>query len=228
VSRFDQEAELLQQLQHPNIVALHEHFIAYRTRFIVLDLYDGADLRKVVRHHGPIRESVVRGVLGQIAAGLRYAHQHGVLHLDLKPANVLIDKQGHVAITDFGLSRLIESDGCDQECVGTPVYMPPEQFMMTNVGPHSDWYSFGCIAYEMMSGKRLFQDDESSHFLHDKLRLPSSTWPEVDASESLCRDLRTALHPMVEHRGLDLDRIATWAKPVPELAIVPEESHGST
>ncbi len=162
VSRFDQEAELLQQLQHPNIVALHEHFIAYRTRFIVLDLYDGADLRKVVRHHGPIRESVVRGVLGQIAAGLRYAHQHGVLHLDLKPANVLIDKQGHVAITDFGLSRLIESDGCDQECVGTPVYMPPEQFMMTNVGPHSDWYSFGCIAYEMMSGKRLFQDHESS------------------------------------------------------------------
>jgi serine/threonine protein kinase len=136
----------------------------------------------------------------------------------------LIDGDGQIAITDFGLSRLIETDGCDYECVGTPVYMPPEQFLMTDVGPHCDWYSFGCLAYELISGKRLFQDENSSRFLDHKLSPPSSSWPVLDASEDLCRDLRSALQPAVEHRSLDLDRIATWAKPVPELAAVPEDA----
>ncbi len=223
VSRFDQEVELLRQLQHPNIVALRGHFVAYRTRFIVLDLYDGADLRQVLRRHGRIAEATARGALGQIAAGLAQAHRQGVLHLDLKPANVLIDQTGHIAITDFGLSRLIESDGCDQDCVGTPAYMPPEQFMMANVGPHCDWYSFGCVAYELLSGKRLFQAEESSQFLDDKLRSPSSSWPAVDASGELCANLQSALHPMVADRSLDLEKIAAWARPVPELAVSHED-----
>ncbi len=70
------------------------HFVAYKTRFIVLDLYDGTDLRRLLRDHGPLDEETARGVLGQIADGLRHAHQRGVLHLDLKPANILIDRQG--------------------------------------------------------------------------------------------------------------------------------------
>ena len=89
--------------------------------------------------------------------------------------------------------------------------------MMADIGPHCDWYSFGCIAYELMSGERLFRDDDSSRFLDDKLRAPSSTWPAVKASEDFCSQLRTALQPMVDHRELDLEEIAGWARPVPEL-----------
>jgi serine/threonine protein kinase len=219
ISRFDQEADLLRQLNHPHVVSLRGHFVAYRTRFIVLDLYDGADLREVLRRSGPMPEATARAVLGQIATGLRYAHQQGVLHLDLKPANVLVDRRGKVAISDFGLGRLIESDGCDQEVVGTPLYMPPEQFTMTDVGPHCDWYAFGCIACELLTGERLFQST-SSRFMDQKLTVPSSSWPVIEASEELQLHIRTALQPLAEHRDLDLEAIARWARPVPELAAV--------
>ncbi len=220
ISRFDQETNLLRNLEHPNVVAFRGHFVAYRTRFIVLDLYDGADLHAVIQRQGPIDESTVRAVLGQIAAGLQYAHAQGILHLDLKPANVLIDRQGQLAITDFGLSRLIESGGGDQDCVGTPLYMPPEQFMMADIGPHCDWYSFACIGYELISGKRLFSGDEATEFLDDKFRTPSADWPQLAASEDLAGELRSALEPMVDRRQLNLAKLATWARPVPELAVV--------
>lgn len=218
VSRFDQEADLLRQLAHPNIVSLRGHFIAYRTRFIVLDLYDGADLREVIRRYGPMPEATVRGILGQIAAGLQEAHQRGVLHLDLKPANVLLNHSGQVAITDFGLGRLIESDGCDEEVVGTPLYMPPEQFTMTDLGPHCDWYAFACIAFELLTGERLFQASSTSQLMEKKLREPSKTWLHVEASHELQSVLRSALNPQVSKRRLALDKLAAWAQPVPELA----------
>ncbi|MCG8650710.1 MAG: protein kinase [Pirellulales bacterium] len=217
ISRFDREVELLQRLEHPNIIKLCGHFIAYRTRFMVLEFIDGPDLRTVIRRLGRLPESSVRKLLGQIAAGLQYAHLQGVLHLDLKPANLLINHQGRISITDFGLSRLIESDGGDRDCVGTPHYMPPEQFMMADLGPHCDWYAFACIAYELLTGQRLFQSDESPQFLDDKLRTPSAAWPRFEASATLSRQVRAALQPMPMHRRLDLDKIAAWAQPAPEI-----------
>ena len=220
VSRFDQEAELLSQLEHPNIVSLQDHFVAYRTRFIVLDLYDGADLREVLRRNGPLSEAMAKGVLGQIAAGLRYAHQRGIVHLDLKPANVLLNQQGHVAITDFGLSQLVASDGCDQEIAGTPLYMPPEQFSNTDLGVHCDWYSFACLAYELLSGERLFQGGDVSELMDQKLQVPSSSWPTMNASDTFRRHIAGALHPLADHRTLDLKEIASWAHVAPELAQV--------
>ena len=220
VSHFDQEVALLRQLDHPNVVALREHFIAYRTRFIVLELYDGADLRTVIRDHGPLSESVVRRVLGQVAAGLMYAHEQGITHLDLKPANLLINRQGRIAITDFGLSQLMETDGCDREVVGTPIYMPPEQFMMANIGPHCDWYAFACVACELINGSPLFESHESPGFLDEKFRSPSSKWPAIDASDELCHHLRAALEPIAEDRRVDLKRIAAWSDLVPELSDV--------
>jgi serine/threonine protein kinase len=195
------------------------HFVAYRTRFIVLDLCDGADLRQLLRRSGPLGEEIARGILGQIAAGLQHAHRHGILHLDLKPANVLVDRAGQVAITDFGLGRLIESDGCDKEVVGTPLYMPPEQFAMTDVGPHCDWYSLGCMAYELLTGERLFGAEDSRNLLRQKSRIPSESWPAVSASEDYRQSIRTALQPLVDHREIDLDEVATWARPVPELVV---------
>ncbi|MGI9472057.1 MAG: protein kinase domain-containing protein, partial [Rubripirellula sp.] len=219
VSRFDQEADFLRQLEHANIVSMRGHFVAYRTRFIVLDLYDGSDLRRAIRRHGPMDESTTRRLLGQIAAGLAHAHENGVLHLDLKPANILINSDGHVAITDFGLGRLVEFDGVDREVVGTPLYMPPEQFTMRDVGPHCDWYSFGCLAYELMTGERLFESNDTKQLRLRKLRAPTQEWPEVrDLSDELRGHMQKALQPLHKNRTLDLMRIAQWAAPVPELA----------
>ena len=130
---------------------------------------------------------------------------------------MLVNKNGHLAITDFGLGRLIESDGCDEEVVGTPLYMPPEQFAMIDVGPHCDWYAFACIAFELLTGQRLFEANTTTQLMDQKLRAPSTTWPQVEASEEIQVLLRSALHPQAAQRKLDLEKIATWARPVPEL-----------
>lgn len=217
ISKFDQEAEFLSRLKHDNIAAMRHHFVAYRTRFIVLDLFDGSDLRQVIRQHGTLSEPTAKAILGQIASGLLYAHQQGVLHLDLKPANILLDRKGRVAITDFGLSRLMESDGCDRQLVGTPEYMPPEQFLMSNLGPHSDWYSLACIAYELVAGIRPFSSRKPNHHLDGQLNSTESIWPNNVASQEYRDHWRNALQPDLAHRRLDINTIATWSCPVPEL-----------
>jgi serine/threonine protein kinase len=95
--------------------------------------------------------------------------------------------------------------------------MPPEQFMMANIGPHCDWYAFACVACEMLTGHPLFESQDSPRFLDDKLRVPSASWPVIDASDELCHRLRLALQPVAEDRRVDLGEIASWSAHVPEL-----------
>jgi tRNA A-37 threonylcarbamoyl transferase component Bud32 len=213
--RFDQEAELLADLLHPNIISFREHFLAYRTRFLVLDLCDGSDLLRVLQLHGPMDEATTRAILGQIALGLQYAHQAGVIHRDLKPGNVLVDRRGRIRITDFGLSKLLQSESPDQKAVGTPAYMPPEQFRSDEATASCDWYALGCLAYEMLSGKILFDGSNWMEILDMKRhRVPSATWPEIEASDELRRVIAGALEPLAAKRHLDLDVISEWAEPV--------------
>ena len=219
LSRFDFEVDLLSKLCHDNIVQMHGHFVAYRTRFLVLDLCDGADLKRTLTSHGPMDEATVKAVLGQIAAGLQYAHVQGALHLDLKPANILVDRRGKVSITDFGLGRLIKSDGCEESIAGTPAYMSPEQFHGLDIGPECDWYSLGCLGYELLTGKLLFPEQDLSQMFNRKHFLANEIWPALEVGEELRVALHSALEPMVAYRDLDLKQIATWAKPVPELAV---------
>lgn len=214
-SRFDQEAQLLEGLLHPNIVAFHDHFLAYRTRFLVLELCDGADLYRLLRIRGPMDESTVRAILGQIAQGLLYAHNSGVIHRDLKPGNVLVDRCGTVKLTDFGLSKLIEAEVPDGKAVGTPSYMPPEQFRTESVGIESDWYALGCLVYEMLTGSILFAGSNWMEMFELKRQCqPSDDWPAVNASDELRDLLYHALQPKVEDRKLDLESISRWAEDV--------------
>ena len=218
IGRFDQEAGLLRDLIHPNIVSFREHFLAFRTRFLVLDLCDGADLFRVLHKHGSFDEATTRAVLGQIARGLMYAHDCGVVHRDLKPGNVLVDRCGDVKLTDFGLSKLIESEVIEGRAVGTPSYMPPEQFRQSDVGKPCDWYALGCLAYEMMSGEILFIGKNWSDIYETKRRLvPNQHWPLLDASEELKAVIRGALHPRAALRTIDLEKMADWAEPVGHL-----------
>ncbi|MGI9472657.1 MAG: protein kinase domain-containing protein [Rubripirellula sp.] len=215
-SRFDLEAQLLEELQHPNVVTLRGNFLAYRTRFLVLDLCDGADLARVLRGRGALDEPTVRALLGQIAAGLQHAHSAGVIHRDVKPANVLVDRNGQTRLTDFGLSKLIESELLEGKAVGTPSYMPPEQFRTSDLGPESDWYSLGCLIYEMLTGEVLFQPKSWIQMFDAKRQTsPSDEWPEVNVSTELRQIIHGSLHPDPRRRRLDLDQLAEWAAPVP-------------
>lgn len=210
--RFDQEAKLLGDLRHPNIISLRENFLAYRTRFLVLDLCDGADLFQLLRRRGPLDEPAVRAVVGQIACGLLYAHECGVIHRDLKPSNVLVDRSGAVKLTDFGLSRLLESEIPGGKAVGTPSYMPPEQFRTDHVGRECDWYALGCLICEMLTAKILFPPiawKEMYELKRDKI--PQFNWPDVSASRELHEVIRGCLQPEPLHRVTDLEYLSSWA-----------------
>lgn len=216
--RFDQEAELLEDLMHPNIISFRDHFLAFRTRFLVLDLCDGSDLFRVLQLRGGLDEETTRSILGQIADGLLYAHDAGVIHRDLKPGNVLVDRQGVVKITDFGLSKLLESEALERKAVGTPSYMPPEQFRGDAVGPHYDWYALGCLACEMLTGDILFQGNNWMEIFDAKRRrTPSKQWPDIDASDELKGIIHDALHPEANDRRMDLQAMSRWSQPVGHL-----------
>ncbi len=213
--RFDQEADLLGNLEHPNVISIRHHFLAYRTRFLVLDLCDGADLFHVLMARGPLDEPTARAILGQIARGLLYAHESGVIHRDLKPGNVLVDRQGQVKLTDFGLSKLIKSEVKEGKAVGTPAYMPPEQFRNDNAGPACDWYALGCLACELLTGEILFDGRNWMELFNRKRKqFPSADWPDIDASEELKRIIRDSLQPKVGQRRMNLTLISSWARPV--------------
>ncbi len=218
-SRFELEARLLTSLEHPNIIPMRSNFVAYRTRFLVLDLCDGADLYRLINTRGPLKIATVKSILGQVAAGLDAAHQCGIVHRDLKPGNVLVDRDGHVRITDFGLSRLLETEGVEAKAVGTPAYMPPEQFRSGETVQASDWYAFGCLAYEILTGELLFSGRDWYKLYDRKLiAAPSPEWPPlVDCDPELEDCIRGALEPNVKKRRLDLVAVSRWAQKVPEL-----------
>lgn len=216
--RFEQEAKLLAGLRHPNIISFREHFLAYRTRFLVLDLCDGADLYQVLRMRGPLDEATVRAILGQIARGLLFAHRAGVIHRDLKPGNVLVDRDGNVKLTDFGLSKLLASEAPAGKAVGTPSYMPPEQFRTDDVGPECDWYALGCLVCEMLTGQILFAPGSWQQMYQQKRQQqPGPDWPQVPASDELRSVITDCLQPRHYLRTLDLERIAGWAGNVRQL-----------
>lgn len=218
IDRFIREGKLLTELSHPNIVSVTNCFVAFNTRFLTMDYWEGCDLASILRHHGAMDEAWCRCLLGQLACGVRHAHAAGILHLDIKPANILISPDGRVALTDFGLCKLIGDAEDVDTVVGTPPYMPPEQFEKGKVCTASDWYALACTAVEMMTGQRLFQETSFREARAEKYRrTPSNSWPLWPASEELRKLICPALHADLTHRRLDLDMICEWAKPIPSL-----------
>ena len=217
IRRFNQEGELMRRLQHPNIASTRDHFVAYRTRFIVMDLCDGSDLSKHLRHDGRLRPQQAMAVIGQLARGVQCAHDRGVLHLDLKPANLLVDRDGTIRITDFGLARLIDATAEHRSLSGTPPYMSPERFLSGRVSPAADWYSVGCIAFELLTGYRLFSQRDTERMMQLKLRGAEEQLEDIDPHSPLRPFMLSALQSLEEDRQIEIETIKSWARPVPEL-----------
>jgi serine/threonine protein kinase len=160
-SRFQNEAEVIANLRHPNIVAVHEVGAHDGQRYFSMDYVEGQSLAAVVRDH-PLPARTAARYVKVIAEAIHYAHQQGILHRDLKPSNVLLDKAGNPRITDFGLAKRLASDSrltTTGTVLGTPSYMPPEQAdgKSRRLGPASDVYSIGAILYELLTGRPPFQ-----------------------------------------------------------------------
>ena len=161
MERFRREAESAANLQHPNIVAIHEIGQRDGQHYFTMDYVEGLNLSAVVSGK-PLSAQRAAGYMKTIAEAIHFAHQRGTLHRDLKPQNVLIDAQDQPRITDFGLAKIIGEDSRLTESgaiMGSPSYMPQEQACGRQdlVGPHSDVYSMGAILYELLTGRPPFQ-----------------------------------------------------------------------
>ena len=152
--RFLQEARIAARLQHPNIIVVHDVQQSEDIIFFVMGLIEGGSIDELCRRPGQLPIDQVRWVVLQAARALAYAHTEGIVHRDVKPANILLNLKGEVILTDFGIAKAAGGDGLTKSGtqIGTPVYMSPEQFSDKPVGPSSDQYALGVTAYQMLSG----------------------------------------------------------------------------
>ena len=160
VQRFRAEAESAAQLQHPNIVAIHEVGVLEGQHYFSMDFVEGQNLTEYVRNR-PLSSRQAAKYLKTIAEAIHYAHQHGILHRDLKPSNILMDQSDQPRVSDFGLARQIKGDSdltLSGQVLGSPNFMPPEQAAgkRSQVGPHSDVYSLGAILYYLLTARAPF------------------------------------------------------------------------
>ena len=168
VELFQREIETMAQLSHPNIVAAYDADECSRGAYLVMELVVGSDLSKLIRTQGQRTYRQAIDYIAQAARGLHYAHSQGVVHGDIKPANLLVSDDGTLKITDLGLARLMNQGAArpegdlsqtSQVVVGTVGYMPPEQAFHTDVVDHrADIYSLGCTLYFLLTGTTLFQE----------------------------------------------------------------------
>jgi eukaryotic-like serine/threonine-protein kinase len=188
VERFRREAEAAASLQHPNVVAVFDRGDVDGTYYIAMQLLEGRSLKAVI-DQGLTAEQAV-GLVRQVLEAAGFAHRHGVVHRDLKPQNVIVDAEGVVTVTDFGIARAGASEITQAGSVmGTPHYLSPEQAQGQEVTAVSDLYSVGVILYEALTGRVPFEGDSAvaiamkqvSHMPQRPSSIDPSVSPALDA-----------------------------------------------
>ena len=160
VERFRREATHAAGLSHPNIVSIFDRGEADGSYFIVMEYVEGRTLKELIRSRGPCPVPVAIAYTRQILSGLRYAHRNGVIHRDIKPHNVIVDSEGVVKVTDFGIARAGASQMTEEGAIiGTAQYLSPEQARGAPVDQTSDLYSTGIVLFELLTGEVPFSGD---------------------------------------------------------------------
>ena len=158
--RFLQEAQAAGQLQHPNIITVHELFEEGDTAFLVMELLEGASLSSLLRQKKVLSLAEKISIIDQIAAGLCEAHAHRIVHRDMKPSNIFVVRSGVVKVLDFGVAKVGEGELTKAGTVfGTVEYMAPEQVRGQSVTQQADIFSLGVVSYELLSGRNPFRAD---------------------------------------------------------------------
>jgi serine/threonine protein kinase/Tfp pilus assembly protein PilF len=185
IQRFKEETLLSRSISHENVIRIHDIGEVDGIKFISMDYIKGHDLKELIKTSGTLSIQTAISITRQICEGLRAAHQKHIIHLDLKPRNIMIDGDGKVYVMDFGVARSLEVRGFVQEkmLIGTPAYVSPEQAKGEEVDKRSDIYSLGIILFEMLTGKRPFEADNLDDFvtmhIHKKPPRPSELIPQI-------------------------------------------------
>jgi serine/threonine-protein kinase len=161
--RFRREARTAAALNHPHIIPIYAVRDRYPLLFFAMKFIAGQSLDPILKTAGGLPVPMVQTILSQAGSALGYAHRRGVIHRDVKPANVMIDDEGWVVVTDFGIAKVSSATGLTVTgvTVGTPAYMSPEQCLGKEVTGASDQYSLGIVAYEMLTGAPPFSADSA-------------------------------------------------------------------
>ncbi len=180
MARFEREAKILASLNHPNIASIYGLEESNGSRALVMELVEGPTLaERIKKGRLPLEEALP--IAKQIAEGLEYAHERGIIHRDLKPSNVKLTPEGQIKILDFGLAKALEGEASEEELensptlsavatragvlLGTAAYMSPEQARGKRVDRRADIWAFGCVLYEMLTGRDAFGGETTSDIL---------------------------------------------------------------
>jgi serine/threonine-protein kinase len=218
VERFRREAKNAAGLSHPNIVSIYDRGEAEGTYYIAMEFLDGRSLKELIVARGPAPVHVAIDYTRKILDALRFAHRNGIVHRDIKPHNVIVDAEGRVKVTDFGIARAGTSQMTEVgSIIGTAQYLSPEQAKGAPVDQTSDLYSVGIVLYELLTGKVPFTGDSPVEIAMKHISAvpepPSSIRP--DMPEDLDLIVLRALgkspeerYPSAEEMDKDLARVA--------------------
>jgi predicted Ser/Thr protein kinase len=202
--RFRREAKLAASLDHPNIIPVYRVGQAGPLLYIAMKFIDGRALDSVIESQGPLPVGVVLHVIRAATRALAFAHDRGIIHRDIKSANILIDTDGRILVSDFGIARAIEDPTITATgtVVGTPYFMSPEQCAARRIGPQSDQYSLGVVAFQMLSGIVPFHAETLPGIMHHHFYTPVPSLREVrpDIPEHLLEVVTRILSKKPEQR----------------------------
>ena len=199
VKKFQFEANQYLYLQHTNIVKLLDFNIT-NTPYLVMEYVDGMNMDEYINKiTGPISINKVKYILTQLLSAIEYSHQKNVLHLDIKPSNIMINNSQQIKVLDFGISKTTEEDN-DKMFVGSPYYMSPEQVTQAGIGKASDIYSIGITLYQMVTGqlpfdKKLNREEVFDKIINGDLDKPSTKYPSLAKTIENIILTATALKP---------------------------------
>jgi serine/threonine-protein kinase len=171
--RFYQEAKAAGRLNHPNIVTIYDVGKSGDVAYIAMEFLEGRELRDIMNERGVLPVEQVLDVTAQVALGLAYAHEHGIVHRDVKPSNIMLVRDGHVKITDFGIARMASAAVRTQTgmVLGSPKYMSPEQVMGKDIDQRSDIFSLGVMLYELLTGQAPFDGENVNAIMYQTLNV---------------------------------------------------------
>ena len=175
IRRFENEAQLVAQLEHLHILPLYDYWRDPDGAYLVMRLMKGGNLSETIKTNGNLGLEYIAQLLDQIASAIDAAHQHGVVHRDLKPANILLDEDGNAYLSDFGIAKELGAENDitrTSAMLGTPAYISPEQVQGQQVSPQTDIYALGVLLYELLVGEHPFAEASAAELVVKHLNEP--------------------------------------------------------
>ena len=224
VKRFQQEAKTAAKLDHPNIIPIYRVESEGGLNYFVMKYIEGTSLEDILDQKLPLAIDYIQRVLWEAACALGHAHQRGVVHRDVKPANIMFDHDGRVMLTDFGISKALQAasgfTGTGM-IIGTPHYMAPEQAKGGSVDGRADQYSLGVVAYRMIAGELPYSGDSVHTILYKHIfgEVPRVSGKRLGTPDFLTTAVTRALAKEPDQRFATMEEFATALWPEQPVAI---------